>query len=85
MPVVEVWTSTDADPKAFFAYVGAEPVDSGPNIALLQAKRSDALVLREHTQNVWITNRIRMYVDLLSDPRRGAEQAKHLRDEVIGF
>jgi hypothetical protein len=34
---------------------------------------------------VWLANRFRVYVDLRSDPQRGAEQADHLRREAIGF
>jgi len=85
VPVVDIWTSATTDPESFFGAVGAEQVDDGQNIVLLQAKQDSALAFREKSDGVWVTNRFRMYGDLLADPRRGAEQAKNLRSEVIGF
>jgi hypothetical protein len=85
IPVFDVWISTATDPKIFLGAVGAEEVDTGQNIVLLQAKHDNPLVFHKHINNVWVANRFRVYADLLSDPRRGAEQAKHLRSEVIGF
>jgi hypothetical protein len=35
--------------------------------------------------DVWVANPFRLFVDLRRDPRRGREQADHLREETIGF
>ena len=43
------------------------------------------LAFREKAKGLWVANRFRLYGDLRSDPRRGREQADHLRQEVIGF
>jgi hypothetical protein len=85
VPVVDVWTSEAADPDMVLRAVGGEAVDEGHNVVLLQTKQDTALAFREQVDGVWVANRFRMYADLLSDPRRGAEQAKYLRSEVIGF
>jgi hypothetical protein len=85
VPVVDVWIGAAADPQKFLEAAGAEAVDAGQNIVLLQAKHDHPLAFRKNVDNVWVANRFRVYTDLLSDPRRGAEQAKHLRGEVIGF
>jgi hypothetical protein len=85
VPVIDVWTSASTNPKEWFDAVGAEQVESGQNIALLQAKHDGPLAFREKREAISVANKFRVYVDLLADPRRGAEQAKHLRSEVIGF
>jgi len=85
VPVVNVWTTAGADPNELLSALGAEAVDSGQNVVLLQAKQDTPLAFREKASSVWVTNRFRMYADLLADPRRGTEQAKNLRSEVIGY
>jgi hypothetical protein len=85
VPVFDVWIGAAADPATFLEATGAEAVDAGQNIVLLQAKHDHPLAFHKNVDKVWVANRFRVYADLLSDPRRGAEQAKHLRSEVIGF
>jgi hypothetical protein len=85
VPVFDVWIGATEDPAKLLEATGAEAVDTGQNIVLLQAKHSHPLAFRKNVDNVWVANRFRVYADLLSDPRRGPEQAKHLRGEVIGF
>ena len=63
----------------------AKPVDEGQNVVFLQATRDAPLAFREQIEDLWVVNRFRLYVDLRGDPRRGREQADHLRSEVIGF
>jgi Transcriptional regulator, AbiEi antitoxin, Type IV TA system len=85
VPVLAVWVTTNVLPDELFAAAGAEPVDEGQNIVFLQAKDNAPLAFAEQRENVRLANRLRVYADLLDDPRRGEEQAKHLRSEVIGF
>jgi Transcriptional regulator, AbiEi antitoxin, Type IV TA system len=85
VPVFDVWVGAAADPTRFLDTTGAEKVDAGQNLVLLQAKHDHPLAFNKNVNNVRVANRFRVYADLLTDPRRGAEQAKHLRDEVIGF
>jgi hypothetical protein len=64
---------------------GAGRVSEGQNVVFLQAKDDAPLAFCELADDLWVVNRVRLYADLLRDPRRGREQADHLRREVIGF
>lgn len=83
VPVVEVWVAETAAPEQLGAAAG--PVTEGQNVVFLQGKDDAPLVFREQRQNLWLANRFRLYADLQRDPRRGREQANHLREQVIGF
>lgn len=85
VPVAEVWVAAVAAPGELYDAARAEPVADGQNIVFLQGKDDVALAFREKRDNVWVANRFRLYADLRQDPRRGREQADHLRQEVIGF
>lgn len=85
VPVADVWVTSAAAPEDLYRGAMAEPVAEGPNVAFLQAKDDVPLVFRERRQQLWVANRFRLYLDLRRDPRRGREQADHLREEVIGF
>lgn len=85
VPVVEVWVTATAAPEELHDAAGAEAVADGHNVVFLQAKDDTPLAFREQAEDLWITNRVRLYADLQSDPRRGREQADHLRQELIGF
>lgn len=85
IPVAEVWVSGVAAPEQLYDAARADPVTEGQNVVFLQAKGDTPLAFREKTDALWVANRFRLYDDLLRDPRRGREQAEHLRREVIGF
>lgn len=85
VPVVEVWVQATAAAEQLYKAAGAGPVADGQNVVFLQAKDDAQLVFRERVNDLWLVNRFRLYVDLRRDPRRGREQADHLRREVIGF
>ena len=85
LPVVEVWVQATAAAELLYDAAGADPVSDGQNVVFLQAKDDAPLVFREQVNDLWMVNRFRLYVDLRRDPRRGREQADHLRREVIGF
>ncbi|MCW3045267.1 MAG: hypothetical protein JWL57_3425 [Actinobacteria bacterium] len=85
VPTLEVWVPARAAPEELLRAADAERVDDGHNIVFLQAKGDAALAFRDQVRGLWIANRFRLYVDLRRDPRRGREQADHLRREVIGF
>jgi hypothetical protein len=80
VPVVEIWVAAGAAPETVYAAVGA-----AQNVVFLQGKDDTPLVFREQIDDLWVANRFRLYADLRRDPRRGREQADHLRREVIGF
>lgn len=83
VPVVEVWVAETAAPEQLGAV--ADPVTEGQNVVFLQAKDDAPLAFREQRRDIWLANRFRLYADLRRDPRRGREQADHLREQVIGF
>ena len=84
VPVAELWVSALAAPLDIHRHIGSEPVADGANIVLLQQSGDAPLAFRELLNGIWISNRFRIYVDLLRDPRRGRDQAQHLRTQVIG-
>jgi len=85
IPTTEVWVSATFLPAVALEAAGADPVDQGANIVLLQAKDDTPLAFARRHEDVVIANTCRLYADLRRDPRRGREQAENLRHEVIGF
>jgi len=85
VPVVDVWVTATAAPDDLRDKANAEPVTSGQNVVFLQGKDDTPLAFREQAKRLWVAKRFRLYGDLLLDPRRGREQADHLRREVIKF
>jgi hypothetical protein len=85
VPVAEVWVTATAAPEQLCEATGAEPVTDGQNVVFLQARDDTPLAFREQIGGLWVASRFRLYADLRQTPRRGREQADHLRQEVIGF
>ncbi len=85
VPVVSLWVAARHQLGEVAALLDAEPVQRGANLVLHQARDDSPLAFAERHRDVWLANRFRVYVDLRSDPQRGAEQADHLRREAIGF
>ncbi|GBE26086.1 hypothetical protein BMS3Bbin02_02379 [bacterium BMS3Bbin02] len=65
--------------------IGAERVDSGFNLVFDTSKDDVALRSLVSHAGINIVHSFRLYVDLLTDPQSGMEQANHLREEVIGW
>lgn len=85
VPIVDLWIQETADIEEVFTVLGAEAVTEGHNLVLMQSKDDVALAFRQKQDGIWLPNKFRLYADLVRDPRRGAEQAAHLREELIGF
>ncbi|MGH3409196.1 MAG: helix-turn-helix domain-containing protein [Streptosporangiaceae bacterium] len=85
IPIAEVWVSAVDDPAQLAELAGAELVADGYNVVFLQGADDTPLAFREQAGDLWIASRFRLYADLRRDPRRGREQADHLRQEMIGF
>ena len=79
----EVWVDPAASRTAVLAALRVEPVDKGGNVTVLQAKNDAPLFARREVEGVQVVNALRLYADLLEDPRRGEEQAEFLRDTVL--
>jgi hypothetical protein len=85
VPALSLWLDARHQLGEVAGLLDAEPVQRGANLVLRQARDDSPLAFNEQHDGVWLANRFRVYVDLRSDPQRGAEQAEHLRQEVIGF
>lgn len=85
VPLVEAWVAAEAAPEDLLAAAGATAAVQGPNLVFLQERNDAPLAFRTQVDGMWIANRFRLYADLRRDPRRGREQADHLRREMIGF
>jgi len=85
VPVLSLWVGARHQLGEVAGLLDAEPVQRGANLVLRQARDDSPLAFKEQHGGVWLANRFRVYVDLRSDPQRGAEQADHLRREAIGF
>jgi len=85
VPVLDIWHEESVAAEQLCEATEAEPVAEGSNIVFRNAKGDGPLAFRDHRDELWLANRFRVFVDLRADPRRGREQADHLRKEVIGF
>jgi hypothetical protein len=64
---------------------GYREVPSGENLRVLATGERSSLLGRQKFGKLWVASPIQLYLDLHSWPRRGKEQAEHLRKERIGF
>lgn len=85
IPTVRIWVSRADPTDGILNEIGAERVDSGFNLVLDTSKDDVALRFPTMHAGMNIVNPFRLYVDLLTDPQRGIEQANHLREQVIGW
>lgn len=85
VPVAEIWVDAATPEAALIDPPAMTRVEEGPNVIYLQERDNAPLAFRTNVDGIWVTNRFRLYHDLRQDPRRGASQADHLREQVIGF
>lgn len=85
IPVAEVWVPAAVGHLQLLNGAGATNVGEGHNVMFWQENDDTPLAFREQHQGLWVANVMRLYRDLLRDPKRGREQAAHLREEVIGL
>jgi hypothetical protein len=85
IPVAEVWVTATTSAEQLCQVVGAELVADGQNVEFLQARDDTPLAFSEQVDGWRVASPFRLYADLRRSPRRGREQADHLRREVIGF
>lgn len=62
---------------------GYREVPSGENLRILTTNEKSPFLGRQKFEDVWMVSPIQLYLDLHSWPRRGKEQAEHLRKERI--
>lgn len=85
VPVAEIWLADGVLVEEAIEACAAERVETGHNVLLAQTQGDAPLSFRHQEQGVWTVNVFRLYLDLRMDPKRGQEQADHIRQEVIGF
>ncbi|MHB1341342.1 MAG: hypothetical protein ACYC77_09230 [Coriobacteriia bacterium] len=81
----EVWVDPALSAGTIADALGGEPVTAGGNVIILQGKTSAPLFASREVKGAMVANPLRVYADLLEDPRRGEEQAAFLRETVLGF
>lgn len=79
-------------PKAALPHVDAlvqqhalEPVEDGEVITLFVTDERAPFLFRQQVQGSWVASDVQLYLDLSAWPRRGKEQAKHLRAERLTY
>jgi hypothetical protein len=61
------------------------PVDEGETVTFLATRGRWPLLFRRRVDDVWVASDVQLYLDLYAWPRRGKEQARHLRAERLGY
>jgi hypothetical protein len=85
VPVAELWISRRAKVDEALRAMNAESVSDGNNLVLQQARNDLPLVFSEVRDEVVVVNAVRLYVDLMRDPRRGSVQADSIRRALLHF
>ena len=60
-------------------------VDNGENVTFLICREQAPLMFRQCFEDVDVASNIQLYLDLRAWPRRGKEQAEHLRSTKLGY
>lgn len=81
----EVWVDSTAGSEMIAAALGTPPVEKGGNVVILRAKTDAPLFRAKEEGGVVVANALRVYADLMEDPKRGQEQAQFLRESRMGF
>jgi len=81
----EVWVDPATSGSLVTGALGTVPVGIGGNVVVLRAKTDAPLFAATEVEGAVVANPLRLYADLLEDPRRGEEQATFLRETVLGY
>jgi DNA-binding transcriptional ArsR family regulator len=81
----EVWVDRAASESLVAGALGTAPVEKGGNVIVMRAKTDAPLFAAREVEDSVVANPLRLYADLLEDPRRGEEQATFLRETVLGI
>lgn len=83
VPVAQIRVTTSVPVASILATVGCRPVDDGANVLFVQERDDAGLAFRHEEQSMWLANMVRVYLDVLRDPRRGQEQAEMIRNRMF--
>jgi hypothetical protein len=67
------------------ATAGLRRVEEGETVTLFVARGRSPLLFRRRVDDYWVASDVQLYLDLWAWPRRGKEQARHLRVERLGY
>jgi hypothetical protein len=81
----EVWVDPATSESLITGALGTTPVEKGGSVVVLRAKTDAPLFAATEVEGAAVANPLRLYADLLEDPRRGQEQATFLRETVLGY
>ena len=81
----EVWVDSTVSADMIANALGTAPVEKGGNVAIMRARTDAPLFRAREEDGVVVANTLRVYADLLEDPKRGQEQAQFLRETKMGF
>ena len=81
----EVWVDPATSGSLVTGALGTTPVEKGGNVVVLRSKTDAPLFAATEVEGAVVANPLRLYADLLEDPRRGEEQATFLRETVLGY
>ena len=81
----EVWVDPATSGSLVTGALGTTPVEKGGNVVVLRAKTDAPLFAATEVEGAVVANPLRLYADLLEDPRRGEDQATFLRETVLGY
>ncbi len=58
---------------------------NGANVILLVPKDCGPLLFKRRVKSAWVVSDVQFYLDLMAWPRRGKEQARHLRETRMAY
>lgn len=82
---VQWYVPTRDEVERWVKALDLRPVESGPNAVLLIAEDPGIFYRTQVVQGATLVGTIQLYLDLLQEPARGAEQAEFLRRERLRF
>jgi hypothetical protein len=74
-----------ADLERFAACAGLDPAEEGANVAFLLTNEEGPFLYRRQIEQCRVASPVQLYLDLWHWPRRGREQAAHLRRELLAY
>jgi hypothetical protein len=84
VPAVEIRLAAAVPIDSALETSGCRRVETGANVLFVQEQDDSGLAFRRNEQGMWVANAVRVYLDVLRDPRRGQEQADLLRSSLLG-
>ena len=81
----ELWVDPATSESLITGALGTTSVEKGGNVIVLRAKTDAPLFAATQVEGAVVANPLRLYADLLEDPRRGEEQATFLRETVVRY